>query len=544
MSIDPAKPAALEQTERQAAELQAMRRMLAASRGTFSLSIAICNSPALRDYLIEQLRQDEDGIEVVSLPEGTSDVVEEVAQAGVDVECSALFLINLEKSIPSAEQDYPVLGALNASRELWAQAHPCPVVFWLPDYAATLLARHARDLWAWRSHQFEFVSELVSPVAAIRSDGGVDFHIAANLSAEQKQFRIAELEQRVAEAGDPPPRELATHVSVWLHELGFLFLTTGQLPDGERMCRKALAIDEESGNRGGIAIGYYELGMVAQRRGDLAGAEDWYRKALAIYEELGSRPGIARSHHQLGMVAQSRGDLAAAEEGYRKAMTILEELGDHRSMGTSYNQFGTVAHDRGDLAAAEDWCRKALAIKEALGNRPGLASSYHQLGMVAHDRGDLAAAEDWYRKAMAISEELGNPPGMAMSYGQLGRLAQLCGDLGAAEDWYRKALRIFGELQDRPHTALTYAQIGLLCEARGQAEDALEWCIRAVALFLPEFPSRQTGTAPRQLSQLTERLGQDVLAATWQRVTGQAVPDNVTQTIPLILEALKKQGDE
>jgi hypothetical protein len=56
-------------------------------------------------------------------------------------------------------------------------------------------------------------------------------------------------------------------------------------------CRKSLAIDEELGNRPGMAGTYHQLGVTAQQRGRLGEADDWYRKALAIEEELGDLPG-------------------------------------------------------------------------------------------------------------------------------------------------------------------------------------------------------------------------------------------------------------
>ena len=72
--------------------------------------------------------------------------------------------------------------------------------------------------------------------------------------------------------------------------------------------------------------------MTAQDRGRLDEAEDWYRKSLAINEELGDRPGMASTYHQLGITAQDRGRLDEAEDWYRKSLTINEELGDRPGM--------------------------------------------------------------------------------------------------------------------------------------------------------------------------------------------------------------------
>jgi len=51
-ALSPTLPESMEQP---LAELDAMRRMLEVSQGTFSLSIAVCNSVALRDYLVLDL---------------------------------------------------------------------------------------------------------------------------------------------------------------------------------------------------------------------------------------------------------------------------------------------------------------------------------------------------------------------------------------------------------------------------------------------------------------------------------------------------------
>ena len=56
-----------------------------------------------------------------------------------------------------------------------------------------------------------------------------------------------------------------------------------------------------------MATTYHQLGMTAQARGRLEEAGDWYRQSLTIEEELGNRPGMASSYHQLGMTAQDRG---------------------------------------------------------------------------------------------------------------------------------------------------------------------------------------------------------------------------------------------
>ena len=130
-------------TPQQAAELAAMLRMLEVSEGRFSLSIAVCNSPALRDYLIQRLRESRPGIEVIDLSDADSvtDLMSHIRDNSPAAP-SALMLIGMETSLSSAEVNHPILQSLNASREQLEKRNHWPVVIWLPEYAAEPTALH------------------------------------------------------------------------------------------------------------------------------------------------------------------------------------------------------------------------------------------------------------------------------------------------------------------------------------------------------------------------------------------------------------------
>lgn len=400
-------PSPYAETERQAAELAAMRRMLEASRGTFSLSIAICNSPALRDYVIGRVQSGCDDVELIHLPDSLEDVFEHVGHSAQCEDQAALFLVNLEKSLPSSMDEHPILRRLNATRELWKESYACPVVLWVPEYTATLLSEHARDLWAWRSHQFEFLSELAEPVAAMADSFAGDAGAVSNLDADRKRFRIAELEQRIAEAGDPSPPGLAPHVSIWLNELGVLFHMIGDLAQAEASLWKALKIEEEGGRVEGMAVQYGNLGVIYRRRDDLEKAEEFHRKSLKIEEQLGRFEGMAIQYGSLGVVYGVRGDLEEAEEFLRKSLEIHEQLGHLEGMADQYGNLGLIYRRRGDLPKAEEFLRKSLEINEQLGCLRGMGHQYGNLGTVHVARGDVELAREYWNKALELFEKIG-----------------------------------------------------------------------------------------------------------------------------------------
>jgi tetratricopeptide (TPR) repeat protein len=204
----------------------------------------------------------------------------------------------------------------------------------------------------------------------------------------------------------------------------------GQLDQAGRTYRRALAYlqdqPETDWTRTSISVLYHQLGTTAQRRGRLDEAEDWYRKSLTIEEDLGDRPGMARTYHNLGTTAQERGRLDEAEEWYRQSLTIEEDLGDRPGMAGSYHQLGVAAQVRGRLDEAEDWYRKSLTVKEELGSLPGMALTYGQLGLLAEARHQPGQALDWMVRCVTVFDQFPHP---ATGPGP-GHLARLTGQLG------------------------------------------------------------------------------------------------------------------
>src|SRR5436309_12954653 len=143
--------------EPQRAELAALLRLLSVGQGCFSLSIAVCNAPFLRDRLIDEVLRQVSHVVVLTIPAETSDVFAFVRdQAQIDG-ASGLFLVGLEASVSDSGRDQPTLRSLNASRDLWPDHFKLPVLFWLPEYAARILSETARDFWRIRNHRFSFL---------------------------------------------------------------------------------------------------------------------------------------------------------------------------------------------------------------------------------------------------------------------------------------------------------------------------------------------------------------------------------------------------
>ena len=218
-----------------------MLRLLSLGKGCFSLSIAVCNAPSLRDRLIAEVLGNVPTVKVLSIPAETVDVYGFVRDQGDLTHADGLFLIGMEASLSDAGRDQPTLRSLNASRDLWPERFPLPVVFWLPEYAARTLSETARDFWRIRSHRFSFLIRDDGPVLGSAGATSGSFSAAVELQFDEKLARIAELKERLAKAGEPTP-ELHPHILAWLFELSRLHQILGELDAAEAALERVFDI--------------------------------------------------------------------------------------------------------------------------------------------------------------------------------------------------------------------------------------------------------------------------------------------------------------
>ncbi|HKV07651.1 MAG TPA: tetratricopeptide repeat protein [Thermoanaerobaculia bacterium] len=313
--------------------------------------------------------------------------------------------------------------------------------------------------------------------------------------------------------------------------------TWGAYRREEQLCREVLEWVPEKSPAAANFSG--QLGIVAQKRGDYTQASDWHEKSLQIDEDLGNRAGIARSYHQLGIVLQVRGDYDKALDWYKKSLQISEDLGNRAEMAFSYHQLGLMSEYRGDYDEALDWYKKSLQILEELGNRARMAISYHQLGIVAQKRGDYDQAMAWYKKSLQIKEELGNRAGMANTYHQLGRVLEDRGDYDQALDWYKKSLQINEDLGTRAELASTISQLGVLSTKRGSAEEGVPFNLRSLAIRL-QIGSPEAWKDLHWLSRQREILGE----SRFGEILREHLDEESRQVVLELMEDFSKDGGE
>jgi tetratricopeptide (TPR) repeat protein len=103
------------------------------------------------------------------------------------------------------------------------------------------------------------------------------------------------------------------------------FQTWGAYRRQEQLMEETLRWLPEGSSK--AAAFQHQLGRVAHLRGSYDEALDWYRKSLAIEEELGNRAGMATTISQLGVLATERGAPEEAVPLNLRGLDIHLEIG-------------------------------------------------------------------------------------------------------------------------------------------------------------------------------------------------------------------------
>jgi len=562
MSKTEATSRPFEQTARQRAEFDALRRMLDLSEGTSSLSVAICNSPVLRDHIIEHVTSEVEGITVVRVLADTRDIFDFVQQQMPDGKPRAVFIVDLEKAL-GKDTGHRALQGLNVRREQWRSTLQCPVVFWIPEYVMPLLMTQARDFWSWVSHTLEFAPE---PIALVNLLAGhtADAAVAANLDVHEKRIRIAELEQRIAEVADKSRGGLKAHLWTWLQELAYLYFYVGELHKAEQILQRSIdvgtpanskAISEtlhgigigrqlrgdydkaleyyersqkikrELGDKAGMAGSLHQIGGIHYLRGEYGKALEYTERAKEISEKLGRGSDISKSLQQIGIIHFSRGDYEKALEYFQQARKISEELADRTDISSILHDIGAVHQARGDHDRALEFFEQSLRIKEELGDRMGVAASLYQIGTVHEALGNSDKALEYCERANRIQDEMNDRAGISKSLHEIGIIHQRRGDYEKALAYYEQSLSITEELGDSAGLAASHGQIARVCIEEHRYGDAFEHLMRTLAISVQIGSTQLVRKAARELAKLRQMWGPDDFDKTWRAKSGEDPPN-------------------
>ncbi|MBK9249522.1 MAG: tetratricopeptide repeat protein [Ignavibacteria bacterium] len=268
--------------------------------------------------------------------------------------------------------------------------------------------------------------------------------------------------------------------------IGIVYWKLSDYPQSLTYYQKALAIDEESGSKDGIASNLGNIASVYKNLSDYPQALTYYQKALAIFEEIGRKDGIAANLGNIGTVYKNLSDYPQSLTYFQKSLAIHEEIGSKNGIAIDLGNIGIVYHDLSDYPQALIYYQKSLAISDEIGSKEGIANNLGNIGIVYANLSDSPHALTYFQKALAINEEIGSKDGIAFNLGNIGNVYWSLSDYPQALTYYQKALAIYEEIGSKEGIANNLGNLGVLYankEFDGYDTDkAEESFLRAIAL--------------------------------------------------------------
>ncbi|MEH2228096.1 MAG: tetratricopeptide repeat protein, partial [Nostoc sp.] len=324
-------------------------------------------------------------------------LVEQLAKITKETNKKLVLLIqNLEKSIGVFGDYPPVLQDLNFVRDSYRQTVPHPLLFILPDYAISRLAKFAPDFWAWKSGLFRFKTTELTRDKAIANTLNTDINIE-RLPTPKQQERIDLLHSLLMEyhpTGEIPRPEHLRNCCNILNELGKAYLSQHKPIKAREYLEKAGKIAKQFPDYSLQIEVINQLGKSYRQQRQFESANSYHQQALDIAKKQKNRRAVANSLHYLGNVSLNMRQFHQARDYYQQALEIDIEFGNRYSSARTYHQLGIVAEELRQFHQARDYYQQALEIDIEFGDRYSSASTYHQLGRVAEELRQFHQARD------------------------------------------------------------------------------------------------------------------------------------------------------
>ncbi|MEP7343162.1 MAG: tetratricopeptide repeat protein [Acidobacteriota bacterium] len=414
------------------AEQPDLARLLWALRRVegFALYFARCNVPAYRAKLIEAIRANlsrpiaiVDISHLAEMDQQTRPSVDgyvEEKLTGVS-EDAVVFITGLENLLPSRDEERMLATTqeLNWRRGLFQKMRR-PMVFWLPEYALTLMARNAPDLYDWYSgvYDLEIPEQMRADAARATIDTIRETEDSRWMSKVERDRWEDVLKELLAAAEAQHGTENLSELSAveqadLLDRLGRLYLQRAEHTLARDCLTRALNISEEAlgPDHPNIATRLNNLAYMLKDIGDLQNARILLERALKIAEEAfgPNHPNVASHLDNLALVLNHLGELQSARILSERALKIAEEaLGpNHPNVATSLNNLALVLKDSGDPQKAINIIERSLKIDEAAfgQNHPKIANRLNSLACVLKDLGELQQARELFERSLSIIRE-------------------------------------------------------------------------------------------------------------------------------------------
>ncbi len=432
---------------------------------------ALKNHPRCQDVQFVVIEITDSELEFV-----LTELMERLEQATIEPDKKIVIVVlGLERAIGFVETDKTpeVLENLNFARNVFTEQLPYPVIFVLPDYALTRLARGARDFWAWASAVIAFRSGRKT-IEQAQQQVFEPKRLFSNDAKPVKQERIDTLLRLLTQyqptLGKPDAEIAPLRLNI-LEELANAYLSISDFQKSKYFFEQVLELAQSIGNQWGKSNAFFGLGRTSFVLGNYDDALEKYNQALKFYESLDNRLGEANTLQAIGDLNQSSGQSHKALNHYTQALNFYKSLNNRLGEANILQRTGDVFRFLGQYQVALNSYDEALEVYKKVGDRLGEANSLRVIGHVLQFLKQDQAALNRYDEALNLYKSLGDHLSEANTLRAIGDIFQSLEQWQEALNSYYEALNLYESIGERLGEANTLKAIGDMCLQREDIDE-------------------------------------------------------------------------
>lgn len=239
---------------------------------------------------------------------------------------------------------------------------------------------------------------------------------------------------------------------------------------------KALKLNEEIGNKRGIAAATCNIGSVYYSQRNYSKALEYWLKALKLDEEGGFKQYAAIVTCNIGVIyAESIKDFPKALEYDFKCLKLYEELGDKALAAAAKGFIGQVYHAQKKYVMSLEYYQMALKSLEEFGGKRNFAVNLFNVGDIYIDLVEDTTARMGSIKVPKDQPEFKDAPTVIIPKGKAALIS-------GAIDYIQRGLAIAKEINALELMRDCYADLSRVYKLKGDYKRAMEYQTNAQAL--------------------------------------------------------------
>jgi tetratricopeptide (TPR) repeat protein len=349
--------------------LKALVRAIKLSQGQFRLILARCNYGALRDRMVQRLRElSPVEIRELVLPKSVKSLYTTIKAQLRDEVPQALMVFGLE----SVSDINAVLKSSNTIREEFSKNFPFPLVLWINDEVLQKLLRVAPDLESWAtSVEFKLTTDELLDFLWQKTDkifaGDSTLHL-------ENCFELDAAWKDLQSRGQGLEPDLEARLEF---VRGLDDFRCDRIDHALLHYQKSLAFWQQSKHLERQGVLFLNIGRCYYRKAELNRAEsqqcweqsrNYFQRCLNVFEQA-QRPDLVAKHIcQLGEVLRRLKVWDELKSLAAKALTLHQTHGGTRQLAQDYGFLAEVALEQSDWNEANRLAQKALQLLSRIPN--------------------------------------------------------------------------------------------------------------------------------------------------------------------------------